>query len=176
HFLVEHASKRTLIMSDIHTQVGSQYINSVSGGKIFIENVCTTDENPKKKCFVFNGQKVWARQINPERSDPEVVNRGSDLWILGFKTEAKGVSFDLSEGARMEVFGGVVNHFSPGKPVVQLKNSEMAFIAATRGGNVLDYIVTETRENSTRHLMYESMPGRQGNMIFIPVIAGKFMD
>ena len=171
HFLVEHASKRTVVMSDIHTQVGSQYINSVGGGKVFIENVCTTDENPKKKCFVFNNQKVWARQINPERSDPEVVNRNSDLWVLGFKTEAKGVSFELSEGARMEVFGGVVNHFSPGKPVVHLKNSEMAFIAATRGGNVLDYIVTETRGNKTRHLMYESMPKRKENMIFIPLVS-----
>ena len=173
HFLVEHASTRTVIMSDIHTQVGSQYINSVSGGKVFIENVCTTDENPKKKCFVFKDQKVWARQINPERSDPEVVNKGSDLWILGFKTEAKGVSFDLSDGARMEVFGGVVNHFSPGQPVVNMKNSEMAFIAATRGSNILDYIATETRGNSTKHLMYESMPKRKDRMIFIPMIVSK---
>lgn len=173
HFLVEHASKRTVVLSDIHTQVGSQYINSVSGGKVFIENVCTTDENPKKKCFVFTGQKVWARQINPERSDPEVVINNSDLWILGFKTEAKGVSFQLMDGARAEIFGGIVNHFSPGKPIVDINNSELTFIAATRGSNVLDYIVSEIRGNETRHLMYDSMPVRKDNMIFIPMFINK---
>ena len=173
HFLVEHASQRTLILSDIHTQVGSQYINSISGGKIFIENVCTTDENPKKKCFVFNGQKIWARQINPERSDPEIVNKNSDLWILGFKTEAKGVSFQLMDGARTEIFGGIVNHFSPGKPIVEMKNSELTFIAATRGSNLLDYILSETRGDESRQLMYDSMPVRKDNMIFIPMYVSK---
>ncbi|MDD4226882.1 MAG: glycosyl hydrolase family 28-related protein [Mariniphaga sp.] len=168
HFLVEHASKRTLILSDIHTQVGSQYINSVSGGKVFIENVCTTDEHHKKKCFVFNGQKVWARQINPERSDPEVDIHNSDVWILGFKTEAQGVSFHLENNARAEIFGGVVNHFSPGKPMVNLVDSEISFFAATRGSNKLDYIISESRNGEVKHLMYDLLPLRDDPMIYIP--------
>jgi hypothetical protein len=173
HFLVEHASKRTLLLSDIHTQVGSQYMNSVSGGKVFIENVCTTDENPKKKCFVFNGQKVWARQINPERSDPEVVIQNSDVWILGFKTEAKGISFNLEERSRAEIFGGVVNHFSPGNPIVKLVDSEISIIASTRGSNKLDYIISETKNGVVKHLMYNQLPRRDDPSIYIPLFISR---
>jgi hypothetical protein len=176
HFLVDHASKRTLVLSDIHTQVGSQYINSVSGGKVFIENVCTTDENPKKKCFIFSGQKVWARQINPERSDPEVVAHNSHLWILGFKTEAHGVTFKLEEQTKAEIFGGVVNHFSPGKPIIEVNNSEISFIAATRGSNKLDYIVSETKNGLLKHLMYHELPVRKTPTIYIPMYLSKTTD
>ena len=173
HFLVEHASTRTLILSDIHTQVGSQYINTVKGGKVFIENVCTTDEHPKKRCFIFDGQKVWARQINPERSDPEVVIGNSNVWILGFKTEARGTSFQLKQGARVEIFGGVVNHFSPGKPIVELTDSDLACICATRGSRELDYIVTETRNGVVRHLMYGELPHRAYPTVYIPLFVSQ---
>ena len=82
HYLIDHACRRTVILSDLHTQVGAMYINSVPGGFVYIENVCTTDQfAPNKNCFSFTGQQVWARQLNPERANPQVLNNARQLII-----------------------------------------------------------------------------------------------
>ena len=56
------------------------------------------------------GQKVWCRQLNPEGdSDAGLVrNAGADLWVLGMKTEGKGVRFATTAGGRTEVLGAFV--------------------------------------------------------------------
>ena len=118
-YFIEHASKRTLILSDLHTQTGAMYTNSVSGGRVFLENICCTDQfPPNPNCYRFKGQKVWARQINPERANPEVLNEGSQLWVLGFKTEGKGVGFHTSKNGATEILGGVVNIGGEGNPFI----------------------------------------------------------
>ncbi len=77
---MDHASKRTLVLCDIHTRTGAVYKNSVPGGTVFIENICCTDQfPPNPNCYHFTGQNVWTRQLNPERAGPEVINDGSRL-------------------------------------------------------------------------------------------------
>jgi len=179
HFLIDHASTRTVILSDLHTQVGSMYFNSVKGGKVFIENVCTTDEYPKRKCFVFNEQQVWARQINPERSDPEIVNNGSDLWIMGFKFESNGTGILTKNGGRTEVLGGVINTYgsamAPDKSALIVENATMSFISANRGPETQKFniIVKETQDGETRYFHHADMLHRKGNNIFIPLYQSK---
>ncbi|MFV0338635.1 MAG: hypothetical protein ACK5LK_10395 [Chthoniobacterales bacterium] len=115
HVMFDHASKRTLVLSDLHTQTLCFYRNSVQGGQVFIENVASTAGvipgvgGHGRICFHFTGQKVWARQINPERGDPMILNDGGDLWMLGFKSEDQGVAVETINGGRSEILGGVLN-------------------------------------------------------------------
>lgn len=54
--LVEHASTRTLVMSDIHMHFCAAYRNSVSGGKVFIDNVFAMNQfRPEIPVFDFKG-------------------------------------------------------------------------------------------------------------------------
>lgn len=94
---VEHASKRTLVLGS------GSYINTVPGGKVFIEDTTAVP-------LVFDHQQVWIRQINTESYDynPHIVNKGSDLWILGLKTEKDRTIIGTYEGGRTEVIGGLL--------------------------------------------------------------------
>lgn len=53
------------------------------------------------------GQKMWARHLNVEGDVKEglVNNAGGDLWILGTKSENRGLRYRVSNGGRMEIFG-----------------------------------------------------------------------
>jgi len=174
-YFVDHASKRTLILSDLHFQVAAVYRNSVSGGEVFIENVGNTtgETGVPRPCYVFNGQKVWARQFNPERADPEVVNNGSDLWILGFKTEMGGTSFVTKNGGRTEVVGGVINNYghsiAPGKPVlITSKDSQTSITAVTNGRSQEGhYFKVFSVEHDEPVLRWEHVPRRYENQSVI---------
>lgn len=116
-FFIEHAGKRPLFVRDVHTQLARIYQNSVSGGKVWFENVaCTngrifgTEEN-LRPCVSLNGQQAWARQLNPERAHPEVVNDGGSFWLLGFKTEGEYTSFWTKNSGESEILGGILNFF-----------------------------------------------------------------
>lgn len=163
-YFIDHASKRTLILSDLHTQTGAMYTNSVSGGKVFIENVCCTDQFlPRPNCYGFKGQKVWARQINPERADPEVINEGSQLWVLGFKTEGRGTGFHTSVGGSTEVLGGVVNIGGEGKPFIVNDESSVSIVCATNGwynNHVFKEFAMEKRNGETKILLKDTLPKR----------------
>jgi hypothetical protein len=163
-YFIDHASKRTLILSDLHTQTGAMYINSVSGGKVFIENICCTDQFlPRPNCYRFKGQKVWARQINPERADPEVINEGSQLWVLGFKTEGRGTGFHTSRGGSTEVLGGVVNIGGEGKPFIVNDESNVSIVCATNGwynNHVFKEFAMEKRNGETKILAKDDLPKR----------------
>jgi hypothetical protein len=71
--------------------------------------------------FDHPGQKIWARQLDPEGNPaPKVINAGSKLWILGMKTERPGIQLDSSKGAETEVLGAL---FYP----VRAPNDDPAF-------------------------------------------------
>jgi len=185
HFLIDHASTRTLVLKDMHTQVNAIYFNSVPGGKVFIENVACTDESEKSKGFIFSGQKVWARHINPERAYPQLVNDGSDLWILGFKTEGPGTVISTVNGGRTEVLGGVLNAWmghDPEKdiPAIYVENAQLSFTGANRAKPKpgLNYylVIEEKQGEESRNLLYESFPKRQNFDFSIPLFVSKSID
>jgi|GEM_PF-6644022 len=84
---------------------GGGYKALPGAGNVFIEN-CTMNAS-----FFVPGQKVWARQFNPEaiggaRADSGlVVNDGADLWVLGMKTEGTWTVVRSVNGARTELLG-----------------------------------------------------------------------
>lgn len=179
-YFIDHASTRTLVLKDMHTQVGAMYRNSVPGGKVFIENVASTDQfEPVRNCFTFTGQKVWARQINPERADPEVLNDGSDLWVLGFKSEGPGCAFKTTRDGRTEVLNGIFNLWrneKKGSPAVINDNSQVSVIASTTGKEmpVFPYVlIEETHGTETKKLTWDMFPHRDKDLIAVPLYVGK---
>ena len=165
--LVDHASMRPLILSDLHTQVGAQYMNSVEGGKVYIENVCATDQfPPEKNCFSFKGQQVWARQLNPERANPEVLNEGGKLWVLGFKTEKSGTAFLTTHGGQTEILGGIFNisRSETSSPAVVTRDSRISVFASTTdhmarpAGWNLRPVITDIRAGDTVSLNWNWFP------------------
>ena len=182
HYMIEHASTRTLILSDLHVQTGTLYFNSAPGGQLYIENVCCTPGKHAKPqpCLILNGQQVWARQLNPERADPEVINDGSTLWVLGFKTEMCGVSYLTRGGGQTEVLGGVVNNFSPGvsdeQPILITEGGDISFTAVTNGrsteGRYFKVIARERRGDEVRVLGWADVPRRYEKQSLIPLYVG----
>ncbi len=163
-YLIEHASQRTLVLSDLHVQTGAMYLNTVSGGKVFIENICCTDQfPPEPNCYRFKGQTVWARQLNPERANPEVINDGSQLWVLGFKTEGRGVGFHTTNGGSTEVLGGVVNFGGSENPFIINDNSSVSISCASNGKSTPqkgDPFASEKVDGRERVLPKRSLPKR----------------
>lgn len=107
----EHASDRTLVVR--RCSLGG-YRNSVPGAKVFFEDTVISN-------LYFDRQKVWMRQWNPEAKGANrynCINSGSDLWILGLKTEGPKVVITTLAGGRTEVLGGYVypNRGSEGNP------------------------------------------------------------
>jgi hypothetical protein len=57
---------------------------------------------------VGRGEKVWARQLNPESPRRNMVEvDGGQLWVLGMKTEGRATHIVATNGAKVELLGGV---------------------------------------------------------------------
>jgi hypothetical protein len=96
--LIEQALANTLIIRDGDLS----YRNTIAGGRLFLENIVGTN-------MTFTGQRVWARQLNPEGSTfTHVTNDASDLYILGLKTEGESIVLENRNRARAVVMGGLI--------------------------------------------------------------------
>ncbi len=120
HFrFICHASKRTLVLKDIHNQASATYFNTVRGSKVYLDNCINTVGSysmntilnrgtPPEYCGVipyeFHGQRVWAYNLNPERADVEVLNDGSSLTVFGLKVEGPGTAVRTVNGGQTRVF------------------------------------------------------------------------
>jgi hypothetical protein len=159
-YWVEHASKRTLVLR------GGSYMNSVPGGKVFIEDTVAVP-------LVFDRQKVWMRQINTESYDhsPHIVNRGSDVWILGLKTEKDRTIIGTYNGGRTEVLGGLLyknrERIGPAPAFIN-ENSSVSLVYRNKGEPYQIQIV-EKRNNTVREFPIREMPASNWRM---PLYAG----
>ena len=166
---IKHISSKTLVMRNF----GGNYQNIPGSGSLFLED--------HQWCGVFRNTKVWARQLDPERCshapapalNPYILNDGSDVWILGLKTEQAATIIETINGGRTEVLGGM---FSPGKvvppdmPAFRNIESSHSLSFATSGYlpavSQYETIIEETRGGETRKLMKNQMPQRgQGSMV-----------
>jgi len=94
--LENRAASRTLVVESCGVQ-----ILGTGTGDIFATDV------PGLVLLKKKGQHMWARHLNVEgRSDDGLVqNLGADLWILGTKSEGKGLRYRTTSGGRTEIFG-----------------------------------------------------------------------
>ncbi len=96
-WFVTHAAANTLALKDGGV---TGYRNTVGGGVVHFENIVGKD-------FVFDSQKVFARQLNPEGDGVKIRNIGGDAFLLGVKTEGQGMVVQSLRGARTQVLGGL---------------------------------------------------------------------
>lgn len=183
HVMFDHASQRTLVLKDLHTQTLSLYRNSVEGGKVFLENVaCTAGVVPGtvghgRACIVFKNQRVWARQLNPERGEPMVLNDGGSLWVMGFKTEDEGICFHTINGGRSEILGGILNGGRSHATAFVSEDSAIRISAASNGWNPESYfgtVVKEAREGTSTIVTYQDcqsrhFPEKRGPQFSLPL-------
>ena len=122
---VDHASTRPVILHS------GSYANSVTGGEVFLQDVCAFP-------FHFKGQRVWARQLNPETYEhqPMIQNEGGDLWVLGLKTEKDRTIIGTTDGGQTEVLGGLLykNRERVGPaPAFIVANASASFVYRNKG-------------------------------------------
>ncbi|GIW89552.1 MAG: hypothetical protein KatS3mg108_3876 [Isosphaeraceae bacterium] len=115
----EHASRRPLVLRQL---MNSGYRNTVPGGTVFLDDVTGVN-------WDFDGQTVWARQLNPEAKGATDFNlraANSRLWLLGVKTEGPKTVLHATD-SRVELWGGFFyasRGTEPGAPAFDLTNSE----------------------------------------------------
>ncbi|MBR7742678.1 hypothetical protein KC207_05170 [Phycicoccus sp. BSK3Z-2] len=183
--VIDHASRRTLVVLDCHHQHAPIYRNSVTGGCVFLESVsCRTGRHEPHKGlpgFVFTGQKVWARFLDPEYGDPNLVNDGSDLWVMACKFEGGWTMIDTVGGGRTEMLGGMNNVFHGGwtidadRPMLRTVDSDVSYTLGTFGfGNHYVTLAEETRGEETRTLQLSDVPRRWNDThSFLPLYVGR---
>ncbi|HHJ10124.1 MAG TPA: hypothetical protein ENK25_04445 [Bacteroidetes bacterium] len=170
HCTFTHASRRTVCFKDMQTQTLPFYRNTVSGGKVFFDNVAaTTGAKPGThghgRCVVsLRGQKVWARQLNPERGEPAILNDGGDLVLMGFKSEGRGIVVHTKNGGRTEVMGGVACFGRPTSSAFVAENAQMRISTTTYGccgaNSYYGTAVKDTRKEKTTIIKAEDLPQR----------------
>jgi endoglucanase len=124
----------------------------------------------------FEGQSVWARQFNPENPDgngvePQVLNAGGSLWILGFKTEGPAPYLVTTKGGVTSVHGAY-NYVSaiaaprlPEHAVPYVADrAAMALSFVTDNFRNQDYAVylRVIRDDGKREWTAADLPGRNG--------------
>ncbi|MDJ0897285.1 MAG: glycosyl hydrolase family 28-related protein [Xenococcus sp. MO_188.B8] len=154
-YWIEHASKRTLVLGS------GSYINTVPGGKVFIEDVVATP-------LIFDRQKVWMRQINTEsyEHNPHIVNKGGDLWILGLKTEKDRTIIGTYDGGRTEVLSGLLyknrERIGPA-PAFICEDCQMSLVYRNKG-IAYQTQVREIQNDITREFSVRELPASNGRM------------
>ncbi|MEJ6699772.1 MAG: glycosyl hydrolase family 28-related protein [Akkermansiaceae bacterium] len=171
HCTFTHASQRTVCFKDMQTQSLQIYRNTVSGAKVFFDNVAmTTGIRPGtdiygRCCASFKGQKVWARQLNPERGQPMVINDGGDLVIMGYKSEGRGIIVHTINGGRTEVLGGIMNVGRDGEIAFVVEDSQLRVSTASQNrhpGGFYRTAVRSIQKGKTTTLEGVDLPLRSG--------------
>jgi len=98
----EHASTRPLVV--LHSRwagVSTAAPKSGRSGPIFFDDMCGAP-------WRFNvPQQIFFRQLNVEGSEPKILNKAADVWILGLKTESTSTNVEhAGPTARTEILGG----------------------------------------------------------------------
>lgn len=157
---IVHSSPRTLVLSGMVT---ADYRTEGRAGPVFIDDVVGGP-------FLFKNQNVWARQINPEQDGLHVSNQGGNLWILGLKTERRGVLVETING-RTEILGG--HNYSTmgpkGTPAFTVENGSLSLSMGESNHNKSPYIaqVRETRGKETRTLYADELPPRGSGSLIV---------
>ncbi len=118
--LCRQTAKRTLVLKDIF-MAASLYCNTESGkgSEVYIDN-CFTHTNHYTQnasisregytsvfCKVIpveaHGQKLYARNLNIERADVEMLNDGGETVVDGYKVEGAGVLVKTVNGGTTQL-------------------------------------------------------------------------
>lgn len=165
--IVEHVSKRTLVLRDLDLSA-YRGIRDVRGGAgdVFVENVAGFT------IWRFDGQRVWARNLNPEQSgQAQVINNGGRLWVLAFKQEFIGPTIATYGGGETEVLGALLpatTPASPAAPAFRVRDAALSVAGVhyawadswEDGKRSYELIVEDIRGSEARTLRNRDVPYR----------------
>ncbi|MFN7841671.1 MAG: glycosyl hydrolase family 28-related protein [Pirellula sp.] len=148
HGGIEIDTSRTIIfrsVSDCDLTFGA----NAEGGELFFEDFVTHN-------LVLENQKVWARQLNVENEGTHVLNKSSDLWVLGYKTERGGTLLETKAGGHSEVLGGFSYTTTAGKlaPMFVTKDASLFtfFHEVCFNGDPFAMLVEESQAGESKKL------------------------
>jgi hypothetical protein len=148
HGGLEVDTSRTLVLRSV-ADCDLTTTQRAEGSEWFFEDVVTHKLALKK-------QKLWARQLNIENEGTHLLNDGSDVWILGYKTERGGTLLDTRGGGRSEVLGGFSYTTTAGKLAPMFMNTDSSvwafFSEVCYNGDPFLVRVSETRGTETKTL------------------------
>jgi hypothetical protein len=152
-------TQNPLVIRDISFNVGDtvvMYTTAPGGsGELYIQDVCAAPAIDAR-----HGQKVWARQLNPESATWVIRSDSADIWIFGQKTEGRPVFAELNNNSHFELLGGDFeqtwgnNPIPPGLFVIN--NSSASFMYAMtlqKQGYGFPVHVLETQAGVTKQLV-----------------------
>ena len=153
--VIQHNTSRTLVLEHL---LGFDYqVLSATPGDVFLNDVVGGAVE------FSSGQNVWARQLNlesradatnPDLPDAKVVNRGANVWILGFKTEDSGTWIKTVDGGKTELLGGVKvgsgeTFGADNAMFVTEESSLFAALPLIAAGEGYEYVAKEVRNGQT---------------------------
>jgi hypothetical protein len=154
HGGLEVDTPRTLVLRSV-SDCDLTTTSRARGSEWFFEDVVTHK-------LVLQQQKLWARQLNIENEGTHLLNDGSDVWILGYKTERGGTLLATQGGGRSEVLGGFSYTTTAGKLAPMFVNRDSAvwafFSEVCYNGDPFAVRVQETRGSETKNLGKEQGP------------------
>ena len=122
----------------------------------------------------FMDQRVFFRAFNGESREGLLVCSNADCWVLGFKSEKWATVFEMNDGARLEVLGGIMNQYGQGTApdsadwpsAIINDRAEISVVAATNGPNQdvgFDVLVDDIQPERTRRFRWDGpFPARVG--------------
>lgn len=148
HGGIEIDTRRTVLFRSV-SDADLVMTSRAEGGELFLEDFVT--HNLKLK-----NQKVWARQLNVENEGTHIANAGSDLWVLGYKTERGGTLLETSAGGRSEILGGFSYTTTAGKLGPMFVNHDSSvftfFGEVCYNGDPFATLIRETRGKEVREV------------------------
>jgi hypothetical protein len=127
---VMNKTNNPLVLRDIAFNTGDAGWNATApggSGELYIQNVCGSGHSIDAR----RGQKVWARQFNPECFTWAVKADSADVWIFGQKTEGRPVFAEINNNSRFELLGGDFEQSWGNQPVpsslFSIDNSSASF-------------------------------------------------
>ncbi|MVM39635.1 hypothetical protein GO730_21860 [Spirosoma sp. HMF3257] len=147
---VDNQTSRTLVFR----KCGMGTLQLSGGGEVYFESVSGFQD----ALFTFNNVAVWARQLNPERHGDKVFINGGKSWMLGLKTEKFGQIITASNGAKVEVLGGLVYSLDDSRvsPMFVINDSDVSYTFneyTGRYGIPYPELVKETQTSVTKTLL-----------------------
>lgn len=165
---VEQAALQPVV---IKHSIGPTIVTTSKTSTLFIENVITQPVN------VFQGQELYARQLNSEKPPPEPIlkNDGGLVWLLGYKTEQGNTVASTLHHGKTEILGGLFYPAQgvedPNMPVLFNQDSSVSAVYREIAfGSSYTTQIQEIRKGKSATLMSDDV--RKGNMVGIPLYVG----
>ena len=159
--LLENRTDATVVYKNFNSKIILK--TPKPGGTWFLEDVSPGGNTVSLEAV--EGEKVWARQMNPESPYHDMILvDNAQLWLLGIKTEGRARHLVARNGAKAEILGGVSYQSWKNQkldpPMFDITDSEVsATIGFYHWELPFSTIVQETRDGVTRTLGRREIKG-----------------